>query len=201
MIADGNPFVVGQERLVGAEELADVCGVVDGSVEVGVVEDCDGFEEVGLRSWNQYWFDDVALGVISEQADQSCAKRTPRFATAAHQRVQIWRKAGGRDLFTQFRKKAGVAEAMKIENEATDGYAEVCGFSAGEGAVGKALQREADSRVVGGVDPGLLSPKVRLRLQSLTSGAEARSIRIVSMARLMLCPFRENCRSFGFASG
>ena len=44
VIGDGHPFVVGQERIVGAEELADVRGVVDGGVEVGVVVNCDGLE-------------------------------------------------------------------------------------------------------------------------------------------------------------
>ena len=41
MVADGDVFVVGEEWLVGAEELADARGVVDGGVEVGVVGDVD----------------------------------------------------------------------------------------------------------------------------------------------------------------
>ena len=48
MVADGDPFVVWEEWLVGAEELADVGGVVDGGVEVGVVSDGDWFEEAGF---------------------------------------------------------------------------------------------------------------------------------------------------------
>ena len=42
MIADGDVFVVGEEGLVGAEELADAAGVVDAGVEVGVVADVKG---------------------------------------------------------------------------------------------------------------------------------------------------------------
>ena len=45
MIADGDVFVVGEKRLVGAEELTYAVGVVDGGVEVGVVGDVDGFFE------------------------------------------------------------------------------------------------------------------------------------------------------------
>lgn len=43
VVADGDVFVVGEERLVGAEDLAYAGGVVDGGVEVGVVGDVDGF--------------------------------------------------------------------------------------------------------------------------------------------------------------
>ena len=39
MVADRHVFVVGQQRIVGAEQLADVGGVVDAGVEVGVVAD------------------------------------------------------------------------------------------------------------------------------------------------------------------
>lgn len=45
VIGDGKVLVVGEERLVGAEELADSSGVVDGGVEVGVVGDADGLYE------------------------------------------------------------------------------------------------------------------------------------------------------------
>jgi hypothetical protein len=39
VVADGDVLVVGQERVVGAEHRADIGGVVDGGVEVGVVAD------------------------------------------------------------------------------------------------------------------------------------------------------------------
>ena len=39
VIADGDVLVVGQERIVGAEHLPDVGGVIDRGVEVGVVAD------------------------------------------------------------------------------------------------------------------------------------------------------------------
>jgi hypothetical protein len=47
VVADGDVFVVGKERLVGAEETAYPGGVVDGGVEVGVVGDVDGLEQGG----------------------------------------------------------------------------------------------------------------------------------------------------------
>ena len=45
VIADGDVFVVGQERIVGTEETANACGVVDGGVEVGVVGDVGGLDD------------------------------------------------------------------------------------------------------------------------------------------------------------
>ena len=47
MVADGQVFVVGKKRLIGAEEVADAGGVVDGGVEVGVVGDVDRPAEGG----------------------------------------------------------------------------------------------------------------------------------------------------------
>ena len=42
MVADRHPLVVGQQRVVGPEQLADRGGVVDAGVEVGVVADAAG---------------------------------------------------------------------------------------------------------------------------------------------------------------
>src|SRR5690606_4296686 len=39
MVANGNPLVIGQKRVVRAELLADCRGVMQGDVEVGVVPD------------------------------------------------------------------------------------------------------------------------------------------------------------------
>jgi hypothetical protein len=86
---------------------------------------------------------------------------------------------------------AGAAEFVEVEDEAAYGDAEVLRLAARDGAVRKALQRKSDGWVVGGVDPALLSPEVRLRVQNLTSGAEAQTILIVSTARLKPCPFKE----------
>lgn len=47
VVADGNMFVVGEERLFGTEELAHTGGVINGGVEVGVVGNMDGSGEGG----------------------------------------------------------------------------------------------------------------------------------------------------------
>jgi len=48
VVADGDVFVVGEQGLVGAEELADVGGVVERGVEVSVVGDVDGLGEADV---------------------------------------------------------------------------------------------------------------------------------------------------------
>jgi hypothetical protein len=47
MVADGHPLVVGQQRLVGPEELAGIGGVENGCVEIRVVADGGGEEQRG----------------------------------------------------------------------------------------------------------------------------------------------------------
>ena len=42
MVGDRNPFVVRQQRIVGAEQAPDRGGVMDGGVEVGEVADVGG---------------------------------------------------------------------------------------------------------------------------------------------------------------
>src|SRR5579871_195913 len=44
VIADGNVFVIWQQRVIGAEHAADVGRVKDGGVEIGVVANVDGHE-------------------------------------------------------------------------------------------------------------------------------------------------------------
>jgi hypothetical protein len=80
VISDGDVFVVGEERLVGAEELADAGGVVDGGVEVGVVGDVDWLEErgagdgveCGLGGLSAGWF-----GGDVEELRESFAEQRP----------------------------------------------------------------------------------------------------------------------------
>jgi hypothetical protein len=48
VVADGYPLVVGQQGLIGAEEFADVGGVVDSGVEVGVVADGGGEQQFAI---------------------------------------------------------------------------------------------------------------------------------------------------------
>ena len=52
MISDGNVLVIRQQRIVGTKQLADIRGVEDRGVEIGVVADDRGQQhlDIGLRN-------------------------------------------------------------------------------------------------------------------------------------------------------
>jgi hypothetical protein len=77
MVADGNVFVVGEKRLIGAEELAYPGGMVDGGVEVGVVGSVDGFDEAGPDDGVEGFLGclpAVRFGVGAKKTDEGFAK-------------------------------------------------------------------------------------------------------------------------------
>ena len=77
MVADGDVFVVGEERLVGTEELTNADCVVDGGVEVGVVGDVDWFNESGASDGVERPLSrlpTVWLGVGAEEPGEGLAK-------------------------------------------------------------------------------------------------------------------------------
>jgi len=94
------------------------------------------------------------------------------------ERVERWREAGFLGLGREAIELTGGAEFVQVQYEASDGDAEMRLLASSEGAPGKALQGESDGWVVGGFDPALLSPEIRLRFQGLPSGAEAPSIHL-----------------------
>ena len=72
MIADGNIFVVGQQRIVRAEKLSNARGVMDRCVKVGVVADLRGQLHLGVAHGNEQWLDATAhLGVCQENGKLS----------------------------------------------------------------------------------------------------------------------------------
>jgi len=87
-----------------------------------------------------------------------------------HECVEPWREAGLLDFGREVIELAGLAEFVQVDDETSDRDSQMRGLAARDGTVGKALQRESDSWVVGGVDPTFPFPEVGLRLQSLTSG-------------------------------
>ncbi len=79
MIADGDPLVVGEQRVVGSEHGADVGGVVDGGVEVGVVADQEGEDVVDLGGGDEgvvaeFFVVSEGLGVFAEEFRDSLAE-------------------------------------------------------------------------------------------------------------------------------
>ena len=87
---------------VGAEELADVGGVVDGGVEVGVVFGGDGLEEDGARlREHERGYEALLVGVAVgagldgvEEVGEALAEGGPCGGAAAHERVERGGGAG-----------------------------------------------------------------------------------------------------------
>ena len=80
MVADREVFVVGKERLVRAEELADARGVVDRGVEVGVVGDVDGLDEGSAGDGMERGLGGLTAGGFCVDLEERCkgfAKERP----------------------------------------------------------------------------------------------------------------------------
>ena len=97
VIADGDVFVVGEKRLVGAEELTYAVGVVDGGVEVGVVGDVDGFFEGrsgdGVEGGFGFFLV-LGLCVGVEEGGEGLAEESPGLVALGHERIEGWGLAG-----------------------------------------------------------------------------------------------------------
>ena len=92
MVADGDVFVVGEKRLVGAEELADAGGVVDGGVEVGVVGDVDGFEESGAGDGVEGGFGCLSAGwfdVGVQESGEGFTEQRPGAMAEGHEWLRV----------------------------------------------------------------------------------------------------------------
>ena len=78
MVADRNPFVVGQQGVVRPEQSTDVAGMVDTDIEIGVVTDSGGQENVDLRQRGEE--PGNGLLVLCPLDEQRCSalRRAPR---------------------------------------------------------------------------------------------------------------------------
>ena len=90
VIADRHPLVVGHQRVVGAEQLADRGRVMDAGVEVGVVADAAGHVHLDARIALQGALPGGLLAAALGQAIGDRARSAWRFSGAGgHQRVHV----------------------------------------------------------------------------------------------------------------
>jgi hypothetical protein len=137
VIADGDVFVVGEQRLVRAEELTDTCGVMDGGVEVSVVGDVDRFDEGragdgverGLGGLSA-----VRVNIGVEESGESLAEQSPGAMAERQERIESGSLAdGGQGRGKEVRRSTGV----EVEEVSANGNAEVLLAFQFEGSVGK----------------------------------------------------------------
>src|SRR5262245_42282931 len=114
MIADRHVFVVRQQRIVGAEKLAGIGGVVDAREEVGVVADRGGkLEPAILGAMDESRAQDFDAGAVApvsvENLAEAAAQRAPRLAAEREQRIE--RRPGGGPR----RLRGKTVEQLKLE--------------------------------------------------------------------------------------
>jgi hypothetical protein len=156
VIADGNVFVVGEERLIGTKELADAGGVVDGGVEVGVVGDVDRSAESRSGDGVEGGFGclpAVGFHVGVKEGDEGFAKERPGAMAERHDWIEDRSLTG----FNQgMREEAGGRAGVEVEQVNADGDTEVLLAFVFEGAVGQVREGEVCGGFVGFREPALV---------------------------------------------
>ena len=96
VVADGQPFVVGQQRLVGPEQPAHRRGMVNRGVEIGEVADGRGKRVFRQRLGHEAAFEGgLVLRSLEQPVEHGVAKRTPGGGPELHQPVELRAGAGG----------------------------------------------------------------------------------------------------------
>ncbi len=98
VIADRHVFVVRQQRIVGAEQLADIGGVIDAGVEIGVIANVERQMEFAVARAIEQRFDRRLLAAIGQQFEQRVAQGRHALRAASEQGVEIGATAQFADL-------------------------------------------------------------------------------------------------------
>ena len=178
MVADRHIFVVGQQRVVGAEQLADVLRVLDADVEVGVVANPRRQVQFALAGRVQRGLQrSLVRAVFRQQFQQALAQGDTGAATQGEEGVER-AAASGFDSRAGFAvEQAGSQYGVQIENGITDGdTATALPTGAAEDPQRQVLQREV-AMPVGVLDPtagngGLIHAYLRFGVKVLGSVAQ-----------------------------
>ncbi len=122
VVADRQVPPVGLQRLVvGAEDPADVGGVVERAVEVDVVGDLERHLHRHLVDGHEVRLDEVALGLVGEQPGQPGAHRGPRRPAQREQRVERRRLEDVGDLEHVAGRDRGEVDDLVADADADPG--------------------------------------------------------------------------------
>jgi len=89
VIADGQPFVVGEQRIVGPEQAAHGGRMMDGGVEIGEIADDRGERVFHPRLKHEAAFKGrPSIRSLQQAVEYGVAKRAPGGGTELHQTVQ-----------------------------------------------------------------------------------------------------------------
>jgi hypothetical protein len=155
VVPDRHPLVVGQQRVVGPEQLAHRGGVMDARVEVGVVADVARQRHLGLVLRHQQR---AGLGMPQRRGargrgrqalEQRVAQSDARRATVRHEAVQVAQRQRAQqhgDL------RVELTQRVEVEHLVADGHAHpqrVLRAGTAEPADREVLDREVGVRRVG----------------------------------------------------
>ena len=121
MIADRQPFVVRQERIVGAEQLADSGRMMDAGIEVGVVADrrWQVHRAVG-RTVQQALHSGPFGRAHRQQLEELQAKRPAWLRPQTQQPVQLWAGGSGHRSSSLTREEPGCRGGGEVEDLLAD---------------------------------------------------------------------------------
>ncbi|MNI40200.1 hypothetical protein D3C73_944110 [compost metagenome] len=128
VVANRHVFVVGQQRVVGTEQLANVQRVFDTHVEIGVVADFrwQVHRAVG-RQWQQFrapGFDLATQGAaFLEQLDQPLTQRNTGIAPQFEEGIELTPTSGFDGGFCDPLEQPGLKCRFQVENMFADGHA------------------------------------------------------------------------------
>ena len=157
VVANRHPFVVGQQRVVGAELLADVGGVVHRGVEVGVVANAGGHVVLGLGLGQQAALQRHLLRTaLAQRARQGQAQGAPGGFAQSHQGIELVLRARLRSRGRYAREGAAGRCGGQIQNLVANGYAAAEGITAALAAEHRkrqVLQRKVVASSIGAGHP------------------------------------------------
>ena len=164
MIGQRQVPIVGRQGAVGAEQPADILGVDDRGVEVGVVADFDGQVQDGVGQRHE----GLRLGprrVGAEDGADRAPQAGERGRAQGQQGVENSRFAGGLDDRGRGVQETELAAAAKVQHLVADGHADARGLgapAAAEDAQGQVLDGEVAAGVVGADHPASQARVVRV---------------------------------------
>ncbi|MNV15918.1 hypothetical protein D3C71_1066630 [compost metagenome] len=191
VVADWHVLVVRQQRVVRAEQFADVLRVLDADVEVGVIVDFRRQVHLAIRrQWQQFCalgFDLAVQGAaLGEQFQQTLAQRDASLAAQFEERIQLAATGGLDGSLRGAIEQPGLKGRLQVKDMLANGHATArCRAVEAEHAQRQVLQGEV--RVaVGGCNPAASDGSLRHGLSPgrVESGGQRSPAGVVGVLQL-----------------
>lgn len=150
MVANRHVLVVGQQRVVGAEQFADVLRVLDTDVEVGVVIDPRRYVHLAIGSTVQHVrFTRLQCAAFGQQRQQALAQCHARATAQFEKGVQL--ATGGRLDGATGVTVERIDRGVQVQDRVANRHASArCGAVDAEHAQRQVLQRKIGVTIRGG---------------------------------------------------